>query len=116
MPNKIKHFYIIKTANNLSGKNWYNNSKFLIANYDYNDKLWLLEKDHGYKTELQATIRPNMISEYIEFLFSQEPHLGITFANNLDDIESNNIMIYKSNQINDIKKCINMAYKIAPNI
>ena len=111
MSNKIKHFYIIKNKNAHFGKDWYDKAKFLIGNYDYKEKLWLLERDNG---SIQATIRPNMIFEYIEFLLSEDSRFAITFANNVKDIDSSNITIYTLKQINDIKKCINIAYKISP--
>jgi hypothetical protein len=112
----VNHFAIIDEKD-ASDPYWFRINKiFLVGSYDYTNRLWLFYKTGNFddkpdNSKLNATVKPDTIVDYLKFIFGQNKNYVIIFFDKYFDLDDH-CPRYNINQMNDIKRLLNLIYHI----
>ncbi len=116
----VKHFAILDEKDSTDSKWFCSNKIFLIGSYDYTNRVWLFYRTGNYEdkndnSNLNATVKPDTIVNYLKFILDQNKNYCIIFTDKTFNLSSNSCPRFKNHEMNDIKRVLNLIYHIPVN-
>ncbi len=82
------------------------------------NRVWLFYRTGNYydkndNSNFNATVKLDTIFNYLKYILDQNKNYCIIFTDKTFNLGSNSFPRFKNNQMNDIKRVINLIYHIA---